>query len=168
MASSLKGYRVFSRRGGETPGGMGEDEFLVRDLVGMRCFLAEGGQEVGVVRGVVPPSELCDSAPASKLMHAMLEVLLPPLPPIPGRRGEQRLCLVPLVAAIVVEVDRAGGRVVLNPPPGLLEVTYSLPLPDSDSDLESGSGARGRPGAIKGFLPEVAIGLTLQERLEFS
>lgn len=44
-----------------------------------------------------------------------------------GSDGE---VLVPFVAAIVPEVDVAGGRVVVTPPPGLFE-----PLPDDEPEL---------------------------------
>ena len=41
------------------------------------------------------------------------------------RLTDGREALVPFVAAIVPEVDIAGGRVVLDPPPGLLNLDES-------------------------------------------
>ena len=37
-------------------------------------------------------------------------------------RGREREHLIPAVAEIVLEVDLAAGRVVIHPPPGLLEL----------------------------------------------
>jgi 16S rRNA processing protein RimM len=41
--------------------------------------------------------------------------------PAPGT-SRQAEVLVPFVAAIAVEVDLAGGRLVIDPPPGLLDL----------------------------------------------
>jgi 16S rRNA processing protein RimM len=44
--------------------------------------------------------------------------------PAPGTsRGSE--VLVPFVAAIAVEVDLAGGKLVIDPPPGLLDLGQS-------------------------------------------
>ena len=46
-------------------------------------------------------------------------------PPEDGAAGEQGEVLVPFVGAIVPEVDVAAGRLVIDPPPGLLELGAS-------------------------------------------
>ena len=55
--------------------------------------------------------------------------------------GTQRQAevLVPFVAAIAVEVDLAAGKVVIDPPPGLLDLA-----PGSADGLEDADGVGGR------------------------
>jgi 16S rRNA processing protein RimM len=77
------------------------DEFHVHELEGLRAELADG-TVVGAVREVV-------HGPGGEL----LVVSRPDLPD----------ALVPFVTAIVPTVDVAGGRVVLTPPDGLLDLT---------------------------------------------
>jgi 16S rRNA processing protein RimM len=74
-------------------------EVFVHDLVGLDVF-DTAGERVGRVRQVYL------SEPAD-----LLEV-----------RAADRLVLVPFTARIVREVDVAGGRVVIDPPEGLLEL----------------------------------------------
>ncbi|WP_158888964.1 ribosome maturation factor RimM [Amycolatopsis anabasis] len=74
------------------------DEFYDHELEGLRAELADGS-EVGVVREIV-------HSPGGELLSV-------------DRDG--RTVLVPFVRAIVPTVDVAGGRVVLDPPEGLLD-----------------------------------------------
>lgn len=74
------------------------DEFYDHQLEGLAVVRSDGAV-LGTVREVV-------HAPASDLLVVETE------------RGE---ALVPFVRAIVLEVDLAGGRVVLDPPDGLLD-----------------------------------------------
>jgi 16S rRNA processing protein RimM len=74
------------------------DEFYDHQLEGLAAVRSDGAV-LGTVREVV-------HAPASDLLVLATE------------RGE---ALVPFVRAIVLEVDLAGGRVVLDPPDGLLD-----------------------------------------------
>jgi 16S rRNA processing protein RimM len=76
------------------------DEYHDQDLVGL-VAVDEAGERLGDVIRV-------EHAPASDLL-----VL---------RRPDGRETLVPFVHAIVPEVDLRGGRVVLTPPGGLLEL----------------------------------------------
>ena len=79
-----------------------EDEWYDRQLVGLRVAVvaAEGpGTEVGAVREVV-------HAPFQDLLVVALDA-----------GGE---AFVPFVAEIAVEVDLLAGRVLIDPPPGLL------------------------------------------------
>lgn len=73
-------------------------EFWEHDLVGCEV-VDDGGALLGEIVGVV-------SGPAQDLL-------------VVNATAGQRL--VPLVAAIVVSVDQAAGRVTINPPEGLLD-----------------------------------------------
>ena len=77
-----------------------EDAWYDRDLVGLKAVTV-GGDEVGEVTAL-------ESRPAQDLLVLRLT---------DGRQAR-----VPFVTAIVPEVDIAGGRVVLDPPAGLLDL----------------------------------------------
>ncbi|MFC8850322.1 ribosome maturation factor RimM, partial [Micromonospora sp. NPDC057141] len=76
------------------------EEFHDHQLVGLAA-VTPAGEHLGEVVKI-------DHAPASDLL-----VL---------RRPEGRTALIPFVRAIVPEVDLAGGRVVVDPPSGLLDL----------------------------------------------
>ncbi|WP_199714401.1 ribosome maturation factor RimM [Micromonospora radicis] len=76
------------------------EEFLDHQLVGL-AVVTPSGERLGEVARI-------DHAPASDLL-----VL---------RRPEGGTALIPFVKAIVPEVDLAGGRVVVDPPGGLLDL----------------------------------------------
>jgi 16S rRNA processing protein RimM len=76
------------------------DEYHDHQLVGLAA-VNPAGEPLGTVTGV-------DHAPASDLL--ML------------RRPDGRTALVPFVKALVPQVDLAAGRVVIDPPAGLLEL----------------------------------------------
>ncbi len=76
------------------------DEFHDFQLVGLAA-VAASGEAVGEVVGV-------EHGPAADLLVVRL--------------GDGRRALVPFVKAIVPAVDLAAGRVVLDPPPGLLDL----------------------------------------------
>jgi len=76
------------------------DEFNDHELVGLRAEMTTGEHIGDVVR--------IEHAPASDLLIV--------------RRPDGRNALVPFVRAIVAEVDVAGGRVVVTPPDGLLDL----------------------------------------------
>lgn len=76
------------------------DEFHDHQLVGLAAVTPAGEPLGEVVRVDHPPA-------ADRLVVAL---------------PDGRTTLVPFVAAIVPEVDLAGGRVVIDPPPGLLDL----------------------------------------------
>ena len=81
----------------------GPDEFHDHQLVGL-TVVTTAGEQVGVVTDV---------------RHHGQDLLV--IEPVAGseRRGE---VLVPFVATIAVDVDVAGGRMVIDPPAGLLDL----------------------------------------------
>lgn len=76
------------------------DEFHDHQLVGLDV-VTTAGDKVGVVARI-------DHAPASDLLVV--------------RKDDRTTALVPFVRAIVPTVDVAGGRVVIDPPDGLLDL----------------------------------------------
>ena len=93
-----------------------------------------GGKFVGIVEGVVLGEEMC-SIPG--LGQDLLEILLPR-----GERGtpswKDELVLIPFVPEIVPTVDIEREIIYINPPGGLLDLTY----------------IKEEKRRIKGFLPE--------------
>jgi 16S rRNA processing protein RimM len=77
-----------------------EETWYERDLVGLKVVTV-GGVEVGEVTALEP-------RPAQDLLVLRL--------------SDGREALVPFVTTIVPEVDIDGGRLVLDPPPGLLDL----------------------------------------------
>jgi 16S rRNA processing protein RimM len=61
-----------------------------------------------------------------------------------GRTAAENELLVPFVAAIVPEVDVAAGRLVIDPPPGLLELAAGEPGPAGPA--QAGPGGNGPAG----------------------
>ena len=118
---------------------LSEDEYVVSDLVGSDVYLKVdhdstiGDMHVGIVGGVVFSDDIC-SIPG--LGHDYLEIILPR-----GVGGtlsfRDEMVLIPMVPQIVPEVDIIGRRIMIDPPAGLLDLTY----------------ARDEKTRIKGFLP---------------
>ncbi len=75
---------------------LGDSEFWAADVVGCKV-VTRSGEEVGTATGVQPN-------PAQDLLS------------VDTARGEQ---LVPLVKEIVISVDTAARRIVIDPPEGL-------------------------------------------------
>jgi 16S rRNA processing protein RimM len=96
------------------------DVFLDGQLVGLRAEL-EDGSAVGTVAEVL------------HLPHGDVLVVRRD-----GETDREREVLVPFVAAMVPVVDVAGGRVVLTPPDGLLDLTDAPERPDDDEAAPDG------------------------------
>ncbi len=92
-----------------------EDEFYFSDLLGLRADLVDGGK-LGSVK------EVHDFGAG-----AILEVT----------GGDFGIVMVPFTRAVVPEVDMAGGRVVIDPPPGLLET--APPEAQGNDEVEVGA-----------------------------
>ncbi|GAB3501404.1 ribosome maturation factor RimM [Amycolatopsis cihanbeyliensis] len=99
-ADALRGLLLFADTA-ELPPIEDPDEFYDHQLEGLRVELTDGST-VGTVREVV-------HSPAGELLAVERD----------GKDGA--VTLVPFVRAIVPEVDPVAGRVVLDPPEGLLE-----------------------------------------------
>jgi len=89
------------------------DEFGDYELIGLEV-LTIAGDQVGVVADVLHHGQdlLVIEPPAGR-----------PGPAAPGSRPGHDQILVPFVAAIVPEVDVSAGRLVIDPPPGLLDLS---------------------------------------------
>lgn len=98
VAEELRGVLLLADTG-ELPPLEDPDEFYDHELEGLRAELTDG-TPLGTVREIV-------HSPGGELLSV-------------DRDGAE--VLVPFVRAIVPTVDIAGGRVVLDPPEGLLDV----------------------------------------------
>jgi 16S rRNA processing protein RimM len=96
-AEALRGLRLYLPRAALPP--PGEEEYYHADLIGLAATLANGTQ-LGEVRAV-----------HNFGAGDTLEIARPAGPPL----------MVPFTRAVVPSVDVAAGRLVIDPPPGLLE-----------------------------------------------
>ncbi|KOP27613.1 16S rRNA processing protein RimM [Hapalosiphon sp. MRB220] len=86
---------------------LGEDEYHVRDLIGLQVFMQESGELVGTVVDVIAAG------------NDLLEVKLHQ----PSTsNNQQKTVLIPFVKAIAPVVDLETGRIEITPPLGLLEI----------------------------------------------
>jgi 16S rRNA processing protein RimM len=104
------------------------DEFHDHELIGL-AVVTVSGEPVGRVTDVrhfgqdllvIEPAGRAGAEPAAAG---------PAGPVRPGQSAQPDGLLVPFVAAIVPEVDVAAGRLVIDPPPGLLELGAAEPGP---------------------------------------
>jgi 16S rRNA processing protein RimM len=100
-ALALKGTRLYLDRSALPADALDEDEFYHADLIGLTVDLANG-EPLGTVRAVH------DFGAGD-----MLEVVL--------ASQASKTVLLPFTRAIVPVVDVKGGRLVADPPPGLLD-----------------------------------------------
>lgn len=130
VAERFKEYSVYIRK--DKRPHLDKDEYLVRDLVGMESVVTVNGiaRVVGIVAGVVLPSDLCETLTIASKMHSLLEI----------KTASNRLCLIPFVPEIVTSVNVQTKTIFLSPPDGLLDLTYEEP----DKYV------------IRGYLPEFA------------
>lgn len=88
---------------GQVPSSASQDEFHDHELLGL-AVVSSAGQEVGTATDVL---HLPEQDVLVVRTHAGADVLLP------------------FVSALVGEVDRAAGRIVADPPPGLMDIDVS-------------------------------------------
>ncbi len=140
MASFLQKYDIYVRLDDRPK--LEADEFLLRDLIGLRCYLTmedlENRSFFATVEGVIPPEELVDKS-LQHLMHSMIELRL---------RGTRRYCLVPFVSSIVTQVLLSDKALIIDPPKGLLTLSY-----DEEKKV-----------VIRGYLPSKISWLTDKDR----
>jgi 16S rRNA processing protein RimM len=84
------------------------DEFNDHDLIGL-AVVTTAGEPVGTITDV---------------LHHGQDLLV--ITPAGGAGGAGEETLVPFVRAIVPEVDLAAGRLILDPPPGLLDPSDAI------------------------------------------
>ncbi|KAL7534223.1 hypothetical protein ACHAWF_004760 [Thalassiosira exigua] len=126
-ALKMRGCMLYALEDEKVDNLLEEDEYIVSDLIGLNVFLNDSGDQssgkgfedlfVGNIRGVIMGSEMC-SVPG--LGQDMLEVALPSPH---GGQGED-LVLIPFVPEIVSQVDLESRMVSINPPEGLLDLSY--------------------------------------------
>jgi 16S rRNA processing protein RimM len=109
--------------GGGAKEGAEPEEYAVADLVGLEVFLYETDRQafVGKVGGVVFSDDIADFP---GLSHDYLELILPR-----GVGGtfsllRDELVLIPLVPQLVPVVNITQGIIEIDPPEGLLDLTY--------------------------------------------
>jgi 16S rRNA processing protein RimM len=98
QADALRGTRLYAPR--DRLPNLPDDEFYHADLVGLPVY-DPGGVEIGRVQAV--------------LNHGATDLLEL------RRPGESRTVLLPFTRAVVPSVDLDAGRIVADPPEGLLE-----------------------------------------------
>jgi 16S rRNA processing protein RimM len=104
-AEALRGLRLYLPRAALPP--PGEEEYYHADLIGLEAALADG-TPIGHVRAVH------DFGAGDTL-----DIARPHGPPV----------MVPFTRAVVPVVDLDAGRLVLDPPPGLIDPVKEDPLP---------------------------------------
>ena len=134
-AMKLRDHILYSRED-ERPEDIASDEYLISDLVGMDVVLLHKGDQkntggdskniakmlnrIGKISGVVLAEDMC-SVPG--LGNDLLEILLHE-----RRSGmpswRDHFVLVPFVPAIVPEVDLKNKVIYIDPPSGLLDLSY--------------------------------------------
>jgi 16S rRNA processing protein RimM len=115
-AEALQGLRLYLPRAALPP--PAEDEYYHADLIGLAVELADG-TAIGHVRAVHDFGAGADTLDIER-----------PAGHLPA--------MVPFTRAVVPVVDLAGGRLVINPPPGLLEPVKQEPRPQGEGDLVAG------------------------------
>lgn len=108
-----------------------DNDVLVPELIGLSVYRIniESGAEkeslVGTVSGVVPADELC-AIPG--LLHDQLEVKVAREKSESEykspRRSTQNLLLIPMVPEIVIKINLEDGNIIIDPPSGLLDLTF--------------------------------------------
>ena len=96
------------------------EEFRDYELIGL-AVLTVAGEPVGVVTDVLHQGQELLVIKPGEGSSATQPGAEPPAAR-PGAAGDRDEILVPFVAALVPEVDVAAGRLVIDPPPGLLDL----------------------------------------------
>jgi 16S rRNA processing protein RimM len=127
-AEKLRGATLYARQEQQVDDTTNEDRskeeefFAVSDLVGLEVFLYESERQafVGKVGGVVFSEDIAD---IPGIGHDYLELILPR-----GVGGtfslRDELVLIPLVPQLVPTVNINEGIIEIDPPDGLLDLTY--------------------------------------------
>ena len=117
-AQKLKGATLYYATQQDTV--IREEDMLVSDLVGLEVLL-DDETVVGTVDGIVLAEEMC-AIPG--LGHDMLEVVVASKEAKPKTGVPKDLVLIPLVPEIVPKIDLSEKIIIIDPPAGLLDLTY--------------------------------------------
>jgi len=141
-ANGLRGCVLYAREE-EKIENLDDDEYMVRDLVGLDVFLKEGYKNeegceegnkfIGIVNGVVLTE---DMSSVSGVGQDLIEISLPRGPGGTSSLKDE-LVLIPFVPQLVPQIDMSTKSIYIDPPFGLLDLTYT----------------REEKTRIKGFLP---------------
>jgi 16S rRNA processing protein RimM len=135
QAELLRGSKLYARLDDRPE--LADNEYLIRDLIGFKCFLSEDNTtQVGNIDGIVPPSELCKSKPSlAQRIHGLIEMKMAKYHSFEtGTKSSSKLnqasiadkyCLIPFVPAIVTNINMTTQSVYIDPPQGLLQLTYA-------------------------------------------
>ncbi|WP_017719011.1 ribosome maturation factor RimM [Kamptonema formosum] len=106
-----------------------EDEYHVRDLLGLQVFNQLTGQFIGTVVDVIPAGNDLLEVKLKESPQAVAAAAEEDPPAPAGKKGKPKpkpaapaTVLIPFVKEIVPVVDLSAGRVEVAPPAGLLEV----------------------------------------------
>lgn len=133
QAFSLRGASLYVRQEQLPTETAPEDEYDVAELVGMEVFLYEDMDAfVGKVSGIV----FCEDISSIPLGHDFIELLLPRTESGLASYKDE-LVLIPFVPQLVPVVDLEQRKIQIDPPLGLLDLTY----------------VRSDKVRVKGFLP---------------
>jgi len=144
LAQDLKKYQLFVKEQEEV--NLDEGEFMVQELVGLKVYLSEDISKcVGTIAGLVLAEDLSSVPGMSDLLEVEYEVEEDD----PGSYCATKTmsCLIPFVKEIVPYVDIQEGKVMITPPPGLLDLAV----------------VKKEKVFIRGYLPERAQGVVLFE-----
>jgi len=128
QALELRGSTLYARE--EERPELAQDEYLVKDLVGLDAFIDEGwrksdgedigGELAGKVTGIVLGSEM---SAVQGIGQDLLELTCPRAPDAPLQYEDEHV-LVPFVPELVPRVDLQDGCIYIRPPDGLLDLKY--------------------------------------------
>ncbi|GET43818.1 ribosome maturation factor RimM [Microseira wollei] len=122
QAEALRGCKLMVPASDRPP--LEEDEYHVRDLIGLEVFNQLTGESLGIVVDLIPAgNDLLEV----QLHQAESEEKEEDLPDTSNAKNEQRksqptTVLIPFVKEIVPVVDLEQKRIEIAPPPGLLEL----------------------------------------------
>lgn len=124
QAEALRGCVMFVPQGDRPH--LEEDEYYIQDLIGLVAIDQRTGEAIGTVVEILSAGHdiLAIKPPAATIETPETPETLETLetPETPAKRKSKPNILIPFVKEIVPIVDMAGGRLEINPPPGLLEV----------------------------------------------
>ena len=120
-AQQLRGCILYARET-ERPS-VENDEYLISDLVGCQVFGTDD-QHIGMVDGIALAEDMC-ATPG--LGQDWLELDLTTTANNNNQQQQQKpkeYVLIPFVPSIVPTVDLSNQRIIIDPPAGLLDLTY--------------------------------------------